>query len=304
MTVIEHCPVCGSPERTPVCRVPDERAAAALGFLVVRCRGCGSGYVAEGPDPRDLPGYYPASYAGYGAGSSLSAHVLTRLLSLVLQQEIGSNLGLPLLDPAAGANRLLDVGIGGGSLAWQLEARGWSIVGLDFTPALARAGPLRGIRLTVGDATRTPFRDGSFDLVLASHVLEHLYDPIRALTEYRRLLRPSGRLVIGVPNFDSYPSRAFDRATHAFLDVPRHLVFFTPASLGSAIAKAGLTVVECHTVPFPALLPTTLLKIGVDPRAIAAGLPRAVVSSVSLPLDLLTQAGGKGCNLVATAVRQ
>lgn len=57
---------------------------------------------------------------------------------------------------------------------------------------------------TVGDMRDIPFPDGSFDAVLAKHVLEHLYlhDAMRALREMRRVVKTSGFVVIGCPNLE------------------------------------------------------------------------------------------------------
>jgi SAM-dependent methyltransferase len=48
--------------------------------------------------------------------------------------------------------------------------------------------------------------DGAYDVVLSSHCLEHLADPLRALSEWRRVVRPGGHLLVAVPD----PSRTFD----------------------------------------------------------------------------------------------
>lgn len=49
------------------------------------------------------------------------------------------------------------------------------------------------------DITAIPFSDGSFDLVLANHVMEHVADDLRALAEVRRVLRPGGRAILQTP---------------------------------------------------------------------------------------------------------
>jgi ubiquinone/menaquinone biosynthesis C-methylase UbiE len=67
----------------------------------------------------------------------------------------------------------------------------------------ARANDYRGAAV-VADATRLPFRDGSFDVILACEVLEHVEDDARALAEARRVARPSARLAVTVPHA-SYP---------------------------------------------------------------------------------------------------
>ena len=53
----------------------------------------------------------------------------------------------------------------------------------------------------VGDAELLPFRSGSFDKVIASHLLEHLRDPERFISICNNLLKRNGRLIIIVPNF-------------------------------------------------------------------------------------------------------
>jgi SAM-dependent methyltransferase len=62
------------------------------------------------------------------------------------------------------------------------------------------------------DLNRVPFplRAETFDLIVASHVLEHLTDPFAAMAEFARLLRPGGRLEIKVPHF----SRGFMHPQH------------------------------------------------------------------------------------------
>ena len=50
------------------------------------------------------------------------------------------------------------------------------------------------------DAQALTFGDGEFDLVYSFHALEHIADPVRALREMRRVLKPGGRYIIGTPN--------------------------------------------------------------------------------------------------------
>lgn len=59
--------------------------------------------------------------------------------------------------------------------------------------ALARADH-PGVRFEEGDAEALPFADGSFDAVVANFRIHHVPDPLRALREARRVLRPGGRV--------------------------------------------------------------------------------------------------------------
>ncbi|MDD5213793.1 MAG: class I SAM-dependent methyltransferase [Candidatus Gracilibacteria bacterium] len=61
-----------------------------------------------------------------------------------------------------------------------------------------------------------PFEDNSFDFILFSHVLEHLYSPVLALTECHRILKPGGILLLGVPNCDTKIYNNWDFEGHYY----------------------------------------------------------------------------------------
>jgi SAM-dependent methyltransferase len=114
---------------------------------------------------------------------------------------------LPHLRPGM---RLLDVGCGPGSITLGLAeavAPG-EVVGLDIEPlqlerarALAAERGVVNVRFEPGDAYALPFPDASFDAVFAHAVLQHLGDPVRALAEFRRVLRPGGIAAIADPDW-------------------------------------------------------------------------------------------------------
>jgi len=105
--------------------------------------------------------------------------------------------------------RVLDLGCGPGSITLGLAeavAPG-EVVGVDFQPAqvaqaqaLSAARGVMNVRFEVADVYRLPFPDGSFDAVFAHAVLMHLREPVRALVEVRRVLRPGG--IVGVRDSD------------------------------------------------------------------------------------------------------
>lgn len=115
---------------------------------------------------------------------------------------------------------LLDVGCGTGALLAAAQAvPGVRAVGADFSPEMlavahARLGPdPRGpVALVAADALALPFGDGAFDAVVSNSVLHFLPDPPAALTEWRRVLRPGGRLVVTDWCADGLTGRATDLA--------------------------------------------------------------------------------------------
>jgi SAM-dependent methyltransferase len=79
------------------------------------------------------------------------------------------------------------------------------VVGIDLDEqAVVHAGEKYGLEFAHGDVCNLPFDDQSFDLIVSFETIEHVDDPIRMLSEFRRVLEPEGRLVISTPNKDEY----------------------------------------------------------------------------------------------------
>lgn len=107
-------------------------------------------------------------------------------------------------------DHVLDVACGTGDLTRAFAEAGVAqVTGVDFTPqmlAVARTHRLRPrhakqstapmIRYIEGDAMALPFKDGSFDVVSIAFGIRNVADPAKALREFRRILRPGGRLVV------------------------------------------------------------------------------------------------------------
>ena len=113
---------------------------------------------------------------------------------------------LPHLRPGM---RLLDVGCGPGSITLGLAAAvdPGEVIGVDMAEtvleqarATAAQDERKNIRFQRADATELPFEDASFDAVFAHTLLEHVPEPLRALHEMKRVLKPNG--LIGVRDCD------------------------------------------------------------------------------------------------------
>jgi SAM-dependent methyltransferase len=96
--------------------------------------------------------------------------------------------------------RLLDVATGPGFIAGAAAARGATVVGLDFSPAMIAEAQYRhaDVVFREGDAESLPFEDDSIDAVVMNFGLLHLARPEAALAEAQRVLRPGGRYAFTV----------------------------------------------------------------------------------------------------------
>jgi len=223
------CPHCGAAGATLLWPMPDRLQVFAGDFSLVRCRACGLLRTSPRPAWSELSAAYAAGryHMPEDVGGSAIKSLARRITAL---------------SPQPG--RALDVGCGTGELLAALRQDGWAVQGVEPDATLARqAREESGLDVFVGDLAAAAFPDGHFDLVVLWHVLEHLPEPRATLAEVRRVLRPAGVAVIGVPNAASLQARLFGRYWAAY-DVPWHLTHFTPGTLGRLLEQTGLRVVR------------------------------------------------------------
>ncbi|MBI5345149.1 MAG: class I SAM-dependent methyltransferase [Deltaproteobacteria bacterium] len=153
-------------------------------------------------------------------------------------------------------DKALDAGCGTGIYTIELLRRGALATGADNSEAMlsaARAKALReGLKMEfiTADAARLPFPDGHFDIVISIGMLCFIKEGDRALTEMHRVLKPGGRLVVGLLNRWS-PWALLRRIKGLFREtVYNEAGFFSPPEIATALAKAGFDVKEVRTCIF------------------------------------------------------
>jgi SAM-dependent methyltransferase len=150
---------------------------------------------------QDALAYNKRVYAGYYSNPLL----MLRYDLLYREGRIAKLLDESGVDLTRAGFRAFEYGFGAGHLL-RVVAQASSVVGMEGSPsAVQRARALRPGHADWqmsewSDATRLPLPDAGFDLVTASHVLEHLPDDDAALDEWLRILRPGGHLLILLPS--------------------------------------------------------------------------------------------------------
>lgn len=100
--------------------------------------------------------------------------------------------------------KVLDVGVNTGTIALPLLKLGCRVKGIDLVPELVEQAKRNGVFAEQGEAEDlSRYEDESFDVVICAEVLEHLYDPLLAVEEAFRVLKPGGRYLITVPHWNS-----------------------------------------------------------------------------------------------------
>jgi SAM-dependent methyltransferase len=108
--------------------------------------------------------------------------------------------------------------------------------------AVEGAGPWLALR---GDGYHLPFRDESFDCVIASEILEHLHDDDRSLGEIRRVLKPGGLLAVTVPRW--FPERVCWALSAKYYNTPGgHVRIYRRRELKRKLSAHGYELLEEH----------------------------------------------------------
>ncbi|MEX0666552.1 MAG: class I SAM-dependent methyltransferase [Acidimicrobiia bacterium] len=155
--------------------------------------------------------------------------------------------------------RLLDMGCGGGRHAFEAWRRGATVVALDYSEAeLKEVRAIQGAMVEAGeaphgqvggavngDALVLPFADATFDCIIASEVLEHLWADTVAIAELVRVLRPGGRIAVTVPT--RWPERVCWALDHRYHDTPGgHVRIYRQPELEAKLEAAGLWLRGSH----------------------------------------------------------
>lgn len=227
-------------------RRPDNSHAATAYFDP----GRGYGQIWPRPDPAEIAAFYDTEYYTHdadsappdGGGLSIPDRILIKLAWLRDQSvEAHAPWWRALLGDKA--QSVLEIGCGNGVHLRSLRDLGHDVTGIEPDSKARAQAVASGLNVIDGNAEAIPdtLRGRRFDMVIFMHVLEHCLMPDIALDNALALLAPGGNLVIEVPNSDCLGHAHFG-AHWLWLDMPRHLNFFTARSLRALMASRGLSI--------------------------------------------------------------
>jgi SAM-dependent methyltransferase len=217
-------------------------------FAVLECAACSYGVTDPQLSGAELERYYGGEYFHGFYGSGAPSGPLERARAAFRRHAAARRFARPPLALPRGApGRVLDVGCGSGELLAHYATRGWEIFGIEPAATVAERARRRGATVHEGTLEDQPWQRATFDLIVFSHSLEHMSDPLAALRVASELLVPAGgTLAIAVPNWRCWQRWLF-RGRWFHLDLPRHLWHFSPRALSVAAERLELEPVEIAT---------------------------------------------------------
>ncbi len=250
------CLYCTRRSYTPLFEDLQDRLGYVPGrWAFWRCGECGSAVLSPFPGSEELAAFYPPVYSfrlDLGRGSALRQLLagLEYRLYFGPQYEAQARRVLRGIGWRDGrGRRLLDVGCGRGLRLVTFRRRGFEVQGMDLQPEVVEY--LRqelGIPAVCADVQQlsTCFPPGSFDLITAFFVLEHVPSVEAVLTNCFRLLKPGGWFVGAVPFIDSVQAAVFKGRWINATEAPRHLSLPTRAGMDAVCRRAGFDRIRLH----------------------------------------------------------
>jgi ubiquinone/menaquinone biosynthesis C-methylase UbiE len=153
---------------------------------------------------------------------------------------------------------VLDAGCGAGHVSMAVAPWSARVVACDLTEAmleqvaiLARERDVTNIETRRADVTHLPFADGSFDVVITRYSAHHWHEPVAALRECRRVLKPGGLLLLDDIVAPDAPALDTWLQTIEYLRDPSHVRDHSVAQWQALFEQAGMQATVAGTWPVP-----------------------------------------------------
>lgn len=248
-----NCNLCGSNDFKILFKGRDMVHKKKGLFTVVKCNNCDLVYINPRPNSTIISEYYPDEYWDISEDDkNMKTHFKEFIHKFI------NKISYKITIPPQYGGKILDIGCGDGKGLLKLKESGWETYGVETSDLAAdyvrRKYNINVITGTVEDAV---FKDEFFDVIILSHVLEHISNPKTTLLEINRILKNGGILVISIPNVDSFEAKTFKKYWTAW-ELPRHLYHFTPTTIYSLLNSTGFDVLDIEFDNNPNILLSSL----------------------------------------------
>ena len=219
-----------------------KQSLACEGFSYVSCLQCGLMQINPQPAASEVQERYKSFFGNdYLAYQLENENVFLELQKLALK-DIGFFKLEKKIMQSGKRPRVLDIGCSTGALLAFLQERQWQPEGIEISPSADYAQKRLGVTINRKNIENSDFPAETFDLVMASHLLEHLNDPNGFLHKVWDILRPGANMILITPNIQSFQAILYkNRWRSAIFD---HLYLFSKKNLKIMLKKTGFNVIK------------------------------------------------------------
>lgn len=206
-------------------------------WQIVKCKHCGLVYLNPRPSDEELFGLYSEDY--------FAEHLVEQYPrdEEAVRRKIDSfEWMLNIVRPFKERGTILEIGCATGFFLAHARNAGWEAWGVEISEYAAQyARESLGLKVLTGTVSTVNLPKRFFDVIMMSHILEHLPDPLNALRQVGEWLKHDGILVIRVPDIGSLDAIFYGRNWEGWR-IPYHFYHFSPRSLRAMLRRVGFSV--------------------------------------------------------------
>ena len=240
------CPICNSAEITNLLHTKDY-SLTRESFDIIECAHCSLKYTFPTPPPDKISAYY--NFPEYISHSDVKTGWMNHLYHIIRERTLKQKAAWVQSLFTGLKGKILEVGAGTGAFANVMHQKGWEVTALE-PDEKSRERALQNFQLQLLPSDYLyQLSDSTYDVITLWHVLEHVHDLKGYLKTFSTILKPTGRLIIAVPNHTSYDAQYYKKHWAAY-DVPRHLYHFSPSSMEQLLKPFNLHIVQVKPMWF------------------------------------------------------
>ncbi len=236
---MEVCSICNSSSLMELFNAHPLDYSSTANFKIVKCEQCG--YVISSGAANNITLYESGSYDE----KEKFWHKWVRSIFQILEVNKTAYLE-KYLQPNAS---VFEIGVGKGNFLSALRNKGYQVAGIEpskrsFAVASQKLGASI-VNCKIEEISSYQSINKKYNAIVLWHVLEHLQNPFEIIERLKEHLLPSGILMIGVPNFDSYQS-SYGKNDWYHLDPSRHISHFNPEFLKIQLTKGNFSIEKIY----------------------------------------------------------
>lgn len=228
------CPWCES-EKTKIHLHLKDEFLSKENFQIHECLNCGLLFTEPRPTKERIGEYYKSEeyYSHQENKKGLIPKIYENVKAINLKAKY------KMATKGLEKGIILDIGCGVGDFLHMMEQNGWETIGIEPSADAKDIARKRMKAKLLSPEEITNLKEESLDLITMWHVLEHVDDLKSEVQHLYRLLKRGGRLVLALPNFQSFDAQYYKQFWAAY-DVPRHLNHFCRKSIDKIFSNSVL----------------------------------------------------------------
>ncbi len=244
--MVAKCPLCESQNAELHLQLKDYFLSKE-DFEIYRCQNCGLLYTWPRPADDIIEKYYKSE--DYLSHNEKKKGLIPFIYNCVKRVNVANK--FRMATKGVQGQRMLDFGCGVGDFLHFAQQKGYEVTGSDVSEDARHFASEKLGKTVISPDDVFAMPDNSFDIITMWHVLEHISDLKKQAALLDRLLADGGRLVIALPNYQSYDAQYYKDKWAAY-DVPRHLNHFNQKTLETVFAGTKLHIISVRPLKWDA----------------------------------------------------